>query len=259
MQRLPEPGVQIASDEYRVRNAELPWDEFDPDSYFRHNYRDLRDDDRTILEGVRDFFAAMAPDGPVHGLDVGTGPNLYPVLAMLPWCDTITLMEHSAPNIAWLRDEVRSYSPSWDEFWDLLLREPRYRIVADPRAALAERVIIQQGSVFQLPAGQWDIGTMFFVACSISAHHAEFEQAVGRFLGALRPGALFAMAYMEGSLGYDVGSRRFPAVSINVADVQKCLENRTNDLVINRIDIGPNLLREGYTGMLLALGRLTSG
>ena len=74
-------------------NADYPWDEFDPEDYFAHNYASLRDDDREILEIVRSYFADQLGDLPMHslrGIDVGTGANLYPALAMLPFCEEIT-------------------------------------------------------------------------------------------------------------------------------------------------------------------------
>ncbi|MCM3922507.1 SCO2525 family SAM-dependent methyltransferase [Frankia sp. AiPs1] len=238
------------------RNADFPWDEFDTTSYLRHNYRSLRPDDRQILERVRDFFAGSLPAGGARGLDVGSGPNLYPALAMLPLCRTITLFEPSISNVAWLRDEIGDYGRSWDPFWELLCARSRYRRVGDPRQTLADRVSVQQGSVFELPRRGWDVGTMFFVAESISERPEEFEDAVRRFLEALRAGAPFAAAFMENSDGYDVGGRRFPAVAVEAGYIRRILETAATDLRLERIGIGSDVLRAGYTGMIVACGRV---
>lgn len=242
-------------------NAESRWDEFDPGLYHEHNYAVLRDDDQEILEGVRDFFAgwasAAADARPLNGLDVGTGSNLYPALSMLPWCDRITLWEHSASNVAWLENEVRSYSAAWDPFWKVLTQERAYLGVEDPRRAMAERVVVRRGSVFELPPARWEIGTMFFVACSISGHMAEFHHASQCFLGALVPGAPFAMAYMEKSGGYHVGDILFPAVSLGMGEILESLNGMATDVQADRF-VGAEMLREGYAGMVLVRGRTRS-
>jgi hypothetical protein len=237
-------------------NARFPWDEFDTASYLRHNYRDLRSDDRQILEVVRDFLVDFLPGGQAEGLDLGSGPNLYPALAMLPLCSKITLVERSLSNVTWLRDEVKHYGPSWNPFWELLCEQPRYRALADPRAALADRVSVEPGSVFDLPRRRWQVGTMFFVAESISDRRDEFEAAIRRFAQALCAGAPFAAAFMENSLGYDVGGHRFPAVAVDADYICSILQPEADDLRISRIGIGSEVLRPGYTGMITVCGRV---
>jgi hypothetical protein len=245
-------------------NADYPWDEFDSAEYFSHNYRALRHDDRQILEAIRDFFSKAdrsasaardaSDDRPVVGLDLGSGTNLYPALAMLPFCAELTLWEFSARNVEWLRREIRSYAPSWDMFWERLALAPAYHDTADPRAVLTERARVRQGSVFDLPTAAWDMGTMFFVAESCTTNPAEFTAATRRFVDALRPGAPFAAAFMENSTGYDVGDRRFPAVSVTQETVRQTLEEVSGSLDVQHVDSGNNPLRDGYSGMILVLG-----
>ncbi|CAO5159419.1 putative N-methyltransferase [Frankia sp. AiPs1] len=236
------------------KNSDARWDDFDPESYFKHNYDELRYDDRFILRTVRDYFAKAVPPGRLRGVDVGTGSNLYPALALLPWCDQLTLVDHSARNIAWLEKEVKKYGPAWDVYWDELVRAAPWREVDSPRDRLAKISQIRQGNVFDLPRAQWEIGTMFFVACSLSTDHNEFKRAVHSFLNALRPGAPFAMAYMENSEGYEVNGHPYPAVPIGVDDVHLALTERdAYDIKIDRIN--SNHLRAGYTGMMVAVGR----
>ncbi|OAA26864.1 NNMT/PNMT/TEMT family protein [Frankia sp. EI5c] len=249
--------MQVQQESQIIENADPQWDDFDPESYRNDNYRALREDDRIILEGVRDFFAEnaarVAAGRPLRGLDVGTGSNLYPALAMLPWCRQITLVDYSASNVAWLRREVSSYGPTWDQFWAVLRREPAYEAVPDPRRELAARAEVRQGSVFDLPRHEWEIGTMFFVACSISQRQAEFQRASENFLAALVPGAPFAMAYMEKSHGYTVGGIAFPAVSLDKDEILGSLAGRAHGVRANRIVV-EEMLREGYEAMILVTG-----
>jgi hypothetical protein len=234
-------------------NAECAWDEFDPEWYVDHNYRTVREDDRRILQQVRDFFATT--DRPLgRGIDVGAGPNLYPALAMLPLCHEVTLWERSRSNVAWLNREVERFSQSWDAFWNVLLSRPRYADLDDPRQALRERARVWNGDIFRLGRRQWDVGTMFFVAESITANRGEFQRAVERFIRALKPGAPFAAAFMKNSTGYAVSGHRFPAVAVNERDVEQCLSSL--DCQALKISPIPSVtpLRAGYDGMILALG-----
>jgi N-dimethylarginine dimethylaminohydrolase len=242
----PSPGL----------NSHFPWDDFDSTWYFDHNYRVMRDDDRQITEFVRNFFATLDLSNHRHGIDVGTGTNLYPALTMLPFCDEVTLYEYAASNVAWLRREIQSYSPSWDPWWSLLIQEPRYMSVDCPREKLAEAARVERGCLFDLSESRWDIGTMFFVAESISSQRSEFRTALGSFLRSLRPGAPFAAAFMENSLGYDVGRQRFPAVAITKDEIESCLACETEDLKIYRLGKTSNPLRDGYEGMILATGKV---
>ncbi|MGQ0777412.1 MAG: SCO2525 family SAM-dependent methyltransferase [Pseudonocardiales bacterium] len=246
-----------APPQFSKANSHFPWDEFDPSWYFDLNYKNLRDDDQQIVEIVRDFFSALdLPRKSRQGIDVGAGVNLYPALTMLPFCDEITLREYAAPNVAWLEREILCYSPSWDPSWNLLIKDPLYKSVDSPREALAAAVRIQRGSIFDLPESQWDIGTMFFVAESISSVPAEFHSALDSFVKSLRPGAPFAAAFMENSLGYDVGAHHFPAVAITQDDVEEFLEDKTEDFRIHRLGKTKKPLRDGYDGMILAVGKV---
>ncbi|MDQ4037203.1 MAG: SCO2525 family SAM-dependent methyltransferase [Actinomycetota bacterium] len=253
-------GCHPSGHQLPVLNSHFPWDDFDSSWYLDHNYKKLRDDDRQIIEIVRDFFVTFGlPNHRYeHGIDVGAGTNLYPALTMLPLCDKITLYEYAASNFSWLQHEIHSYSPSWDPFWDLLANEPTYKLVDSPREVLATTARVEKGSVFDLPELRWDIGTMFFVAESISFELSEFQAALRSFLRSLRPGAPFAAAFMEGSLGYDVSAHRFPAVAITADDVKTYLTGDTEDLKVHRIGTTSNPLRDGYEGMILATGRVSS-
>ncbi|NBM18404.1 SCO2525 family SAM-dependent methyltransferase [Streptomyces sp. GC420] len=256
--RTPEDGKR------QELNDEAPWDSFDPLAYVDHNYRRLRDDDAQIIRVVRDYFtdhfSRRNPAGPISGIDVGSGANLYPAFTLLPWCEDITLYERSEANVVWLESQVPSYGANWDEFWDLLSRSEPYARVADPRAALRKVTRVKQGNLFDLPHAGWGIGTMFFVAESMTTSFKEFQGAVERFTGALVPGAPYAAAFMQGSVGYAVGEEFFPACSVDVDQVRETLAPFTDGEVrITPIGMPPGGgLRPGYEGMIVACGRRNS-
>lgn len=252
---MPTNGPRLAASA-PARNAQFPWDEFAAVDYCDHNYSQLRDDDREILEFVAGWFAqemAKRPGG--DAVDVGAGPNLYPSLAMLPYCRTLTLREYSTSNVEFLRAQTAELPERWEPFWDVVSSGARHGDFAEARTLLAERVRVEQGSVFDLPPSRWDLGTMFFVAESISQDPAEFESAVGQFVRALRPGSPFAAAFMEQSDGYEVAGVRFPATPVGLQEVRACLGALSTDLRVKRVEMRPAPLRPGYTGMIVAVGR----
>jgi SAM-dependent methyltransferase len=236
-------------------NAEYPWDQFDASNYLQRNYIVMRDDDAEILELTQSWFATALTGAEADGLDVGCGPNLYPSLAMLPVCRTITVMDYSAGNVAWLQSHHGYCDEIWRPYWELVSPSASRGEFDEARSWMAERGRVVHGSVFDLPTAQWDLGTMFFVAESITDDAAEFDRAVECFLRALRPGAPFAAAFMEESQGYDVSGIHFPAVPVGADAIEAALVHRTSELKVHRIEIRPEPLHPGYTGMLLALGR----
>lgn len=249
------PQWSVSGDLIIRDNASCPWDQFDPEWYVEHNYRTLRDDDRRIIDWVQRFFAEAAdPNRPVpRAIDVGSGANLYPALSMLPYCQEIELRERGARNVRWLAREIEDYSDLWDQYWDILTAAP-YGQIEHPRNTVKERVRVRAGNLFELGTGQWDMGTMFFVAESLSDQEREFKGAVWKFVGALKRNAPFVTAFMRRSTGYTVGKIQFPAVAVSVVDVEYCLERIAFDVQIQEIS-SDQWLREGYKGMILAVGR----
>lgn len=248
------------------------WDAFHPVEYWKANYAYLRGDDRRFLQLLRDFFGAE-PDRPGRvGIDVGAGANLYPALAMLPLCERITLLEYGTKNCEWLRGEVQRYSTYWDPFWRVLREHPAYRAIGNTHARrpLARAATVRQGSLFDLEERQFDVGTMFFVAESITDQAGRFYEAVDRFVGCLRPGAPFAAAFMRNSSGYVVDAQEFPALEIDENHVREHLVKVAPDLRVETVDTRgqfideddardsgkTRLLRHGYDGMILALGHI---
>lgn len=256
---MPIAGQSSATADSPARNAQFPWDDFAADVYHEHNYDSLREDDAEMLGLVASWFdtatATVPAGGELSGLDVGAGPNLYPALSMLPHCREVTLREYSASNAAWLRNATAHLDERWRPFWDVVSPDGVHEGFESARARLAERARVDQGSVFDLPEARWDLGTMFFVAESISQDPAEFEAATGAFVRALRPGSPFAAAFMERSVGYEVGGVSFPATSVAEPEINGCLETVATDLKVQRVQVRPAPLRPGYTGYVVAIGR----
>jgi hypothetical protein len=242
--RLPSGGK---------RNEEWPWDEFDSQAYFERNYTAIHPCDGPIVDNVTKFFASVITGDHHKALDVGTGPNLYPPLLMLPFSHDITAWEYSPPNSMWLRAQREELDPAWQAFWARMCTYEPYQKDADIQSSLRKCLQVKSLSVYELPPRMWDLGTMFFVAESISPSQQDFRDAVDQFLSALKPGAPFATAFMERSTGYSVGSKHYPAYTVDGDEIRSYLAQRTTGLRTEFID-HDKTLRSGYNGMVLAMG-----
>ena len=239
-----------------ARNSEFGWEDFDPHAYKAHNYETLRPDDQLIVSGVRDHFAKSRLAPHARGLDIGPGANLYPTMAMLPFCAKVDLIEYSPANVAWLLAHQRRrsrFDRSWHPFWKVYGGNAAYGDYVrghNPLVEFRRKANVSQGSIFKLKRRTWDIGTMFFVACSLSDNADHFRHAVNCFLQALKPGAPYAAGFMTGSDGYEVNGRRFPAVPVS----REMIEDTLAELAPkSRVVEIPTDLRPGV-GMVLATG-----
>jgi hypothetical protein len=247
------------------RNADAPWNRFSSYDYWRRNYFELQAEDQEIIHRVSDFFIQAFADRPPArwGIDVGSGTNLYPALLMLPWAEQILLTDLSVRNVHWLRRNLAADSSGWTwrPFWRELQEAEGYRQIGEPRKQLREscasmpgRAGIERRSVFDLPPAQWDLGTMFFVAESITEDPEEFRTAVARFVEALKPGAPFATAFMAGSDGYKVKRTRFPALPITPEDVKLHFTELGASKLTAELLQTKRRVRDGYEGMIVATG-----
>jgi hypothetical protein len=247
------------------RNADAPWNRFSPYDYWRRNYFELQAEDQEIIHRVSDFFVHVFEKRPPvqRSIDVGSGTNLYPALLMLPWTEQILLTDLSPKNVRWLRRSLAADGAGWTwrPFWRELQEAEGYRHISEPRKHLREACVsvpgragIEQRSVFDLPEAQWDLGTMFFVAESITEDPEEFRTAVARFVRALKPGAPFATAFMAGSEGYKVARKCFPALPITPQDVKlHFTELGASELTAELLET-KRRVRDGYEGMIVATG-----
>jgi NNMT/PNMT/TEMT family len=251
-----------------VQNADVQWNMFSPVDYWHHNYSELQPEDREIIQQVSEFFIGTLGNRPVgqrrvRGIDVGSGTNLYPALLMIPWVDQILLTDFSARNIDWLFRHVTADSDAWtwDPFWGELRGREHYNQIGDPHKRLREACHAHRGhagiekhSVFKLPTRRWDVGTMFFVAESITESPEEFRAALEGFLGALKVGAPFATAFMAGSNGYSVANKHFPALSIRPDDVVAHFAQLGAYKLNVNTPLTDHRVRDGYSGMIVATG-----
>ncbi len=242
-------------------NSEFNWDVFDPNKYLSNNYESVHKSDAEILTILASFWRRFPIGKRTKMVDVGTGSNLYPILAALPYVSEIDCWEFGLQNILWLEREIskEKIEPCWQQFITLLEKETAVYSNIDWHDMLSHKVRPVQGSIFDLPKNNWDVATMFFCAESITRDIAEFEEAMRCFIDSIKDGGQFFAAFMENSQGYKVGDVDFPAIALNEEMLAVVLEKLKCDATTIKIGIHGRALRKGYSGMLLAYGSKHSG
>jgi hypothetical protein len=257
------------------KNSSIDWDRFDPVPYQKQNYSPrVRDDDARIIRAICGHFKKhflehpQTEDYPI-GVDMGAGSNLYPMFTMLPLTAEIVLIDPGQSNLDWLKSEIRLLRSGnrealdrWDPYWDRARKAGNPWLNTTLAWAMA-RTALNPSRADLLSLGMeqaFDLGTMCFVAESMTSSRDEFAAAICSFLRSLRPGAPYAIACMAESTGYTVGGVDYPAVPITTNDLftvlYECQYTGRELVHVQAIPVpkrGP--LREGHRGMLLAFGR----
>jgi hypothetical protein len=248
-----------------IHNADVRWEDFPSEDYWHHNYKEVLPADKEIIHRVGSFFSETFRTRArvQRAIDVGSGTNLYPALLMLPWAEQILLSDYSESNVRWLHGQIMDEGAvwTWQPFWQELQALKGYDQVSEPRKQLrvactgkGSQSVIEGYNVFDLPSAQWQLGTMFFVAESITRDPREFARAIGRFVGALEPNSPFAAAFMSGSEGYPLGDVTYPALPISADDIRDHFTRlHVSELSVKQLETS-QLVREGYKGMIVATG-----
>jgi hypothetical protein len=237
-------------------NESYDWSKFDTDYYFGHYYNEAHPDDDALCRATTVALACAIPIGePLDVIDVGTGPNLLPLLTAAPRARRLTAWEFAPTNIAWLRAELAGHEPrwQWQHYWRLV-REATPAggdLPQNPLDALRGKVDVHQGSIFDLPEARWDAATMFFCAESITQQQDEFDRACGCFARAVRPGGTLVGAFLNRSDGYVVAGRDFPVLEVTPKSVLAAFGGTIADPKIEMIGIVEEQIRSGYAGMIL--------
>jgi len=229
------------------------WEKFDPAVYVKDNYAEIHDEDRKIIEILVRFYERLPQLN--HNIEIGGGPNLYPLMLALLCVRNIEVVDISARNLTYLRQQLQHPARNWYLFWDLLRDlSPLYKNI-DLVETLNKKVAVKRGNIFQLPSNKYDLASMFSVAESITDKLEEFKFACNKFINSVKSDGFLVAMFMENSDGYTISGINFPSVSVNSALLENIFQPKTKNFNIYRIPKAEKALRLGYTGMLLFTGQ----
>ncbi|MFF5076388.1 hypothetical protein ACFY36_05005 [Actinoplanes sp. NPDC000266] len=237
------------------RNQDANWDLWPVPDYLDAVYREVRADDDAVLVHHSAFFRRFPAGHFGRSLELGAGPNLYPLMVAAAVSRDIEAVEPSAASVAYLESQLRD-GP--EESWQLFYRRCRELQPALPGTlgeALA-RVRVRRGGAGDLVPGEYDLASMHFVAESATESPDEFRQLCHAFAGAVRPGGWLVAAFMENMGRYRIADGPYwPGIPVDSGVVRDVFAPVTAELTVEHVDSAPT--GEGYetTGMVLLTAR----
>jgi len=237
------------------RNADLDWDSWPVPTYLGENYRALHRADDLVIAHHSAVLRSLGPGVVERAVELGAGPNLYPLFLLSGVAARIDAVDRSAAGLAYLREQLRrGPDPSWAPFWRRC-RELNPALPDEVAEALG-RVRVVEGDARGLAGSGYDLASMHFVAESVTEDVAEFRGFCTAFAGSVRPGGVLVAAFMENMARYALGDgSRWPGTPVDVGSVREVFEPLTEDLRVSRIDPDPDLPAYGYSGMVLLSAR----
>jgi hypothetical protein len=234
---------------------EPDWDQWPAQSYVDQLYATVLTSDAAIIDHHSAWYRQIPAGSVRHSLELGAGPNLYPLMVMGACSEQIDAVEPSSANRAYLNAQIAQPDQHWQSFWTYS-RNANPALPEDLSTVLG-RVNVLPGGVSDLTEGVYDLVSMHFVAEAATMDALGFRSFCAAFIRSARPGGLIVAAFMENMPAYriDADGPEWPAYPVGTAEVRDALEPVTSDLELHRIT--PDPTDDGYehTGMIVATGR----
>jgi len=234
-----------------LRNGDVDWNQWPVDDYLREIYRELHPSDDAVLVHHSAFYRTLEPDSVATSLELGAGPNLYPLMLAAAVSRRIEAVEPSAASLDYLERQLQADTdPSWTTFYE---RCRQLQPALPPSLAQAlSRVHVRPGSAADLPVEHYDLGSMHFVAESCTEDINEFQDICRMFASSVRPGGYLIAAFMENMGRYQVGTgSQWPGCRVDQASVREAFTPLVADMTTSRVDFDTTGPDYGYTGMVL--------
>ena len=204
-------GTQPAGNDVSAGVSVDAWDHLDPEAYVARNYAEISVPDRTILSALTALHRRARHGGSM--IEIGAGPNLYPLIAAGVHRNPILVTDVSTRNLQYLQHhmEIQQLDPLWDR-WLAELRkiDSTYERLGPNLNLLRQRCSFEKVSIFDIADDCYDFASMHFVAESLSDDPQVFEAACSKLIACLVPGGCFAASFMLGSQGAPVGDVVLP-------------------------------------------------
>ncbi len=232
------------------RNADADWDRWPVQNYLGENYRELHAADAQVIRHHSAFFAPFPPGSLARCLELGPGPNLYPLMLLAGAAVSVDAFEPSSANCTYLRAQKVCPDASWQPFYTLC-RSLNPALPATLPDAL-DKVRVRHAGAASLPDSFYDLASMHFVAESVTEDPEEFAALCGLCIRSVRPGGYLVAAFMETMPSYRIkDSAVWPALPVDVRAVADVFSSRAERLDVTRVPKDLTLPDYGDNGMIL--------
>jgi hypothetical protein len=239
---MPEPVL---------RNGDVDWNDWPVDDYLDEVYRDLHPSDEAVIEHHSVFYRTLPANSVEQSVELGGGPNLYPLMLAAAVSRRIEVVEPSSTSLGYLR---RQLSDGADDSWAVFYRRCRELQPALPETLTQalSRVHPRQGVAADLEPARYDLGSMHFVAESCTEDAVEFEAVCRSWAQSVRPGGHLVAAFMENMGRYRIGDGLWwPGYPVDERIVADAFAPLVSDIATSRVDFDETGPDYGYTGMVL--------
>ena len=238
-----------------ARNADFDWDSFDCNAYVDANYSTISNPDRVILQHLVEIHRRLPSGG--NMIEIGAGPNLYPLLAASAYRSSIHVTDVSSSNLLYLQRHIafgKAIAP-WDRWISLIQTlDPKFDNLDSWLKRLDQLCTFELRSIFDLHAGVYDIASMHFVAESMTNDYQEFVRACESAIQCITEDGILVASFMLSSEGYLTGNVEFPAVPIAVEQILELLSSLCRTVDYTVLEGSEYQVRDGHTGILFAHG-----
>jgi hypothetical protein len=203
--------------------------DFDPRTYLKTYYAYPDEEDRFI---VRFMIAALnkMPPGLVT-IEVGGGPTLYAVAALVPRACEIHFCDYVPENLDEVRDwlDNRPDAYDWSSYIEMVLEEEGSPVSPD---AVAQRAAEMRRKLTRLcrcdvmakaPLGQnakqYDLVVAQAVTESVATTFSEWIQVMDNISTLVKPGGGLLISVITGTPYYTVGQKRFANLHLTAEDI----------------------------------------
>lgn len=236
-------------------NTDIDWNRWPVSTYLAENYRDYHMCDDAVITHHSAFYRGLAPDSLRRTVEIGAGPNLYPLLLASAAAQRIDAVDRSTSGLSYLQHQLdRGPDLIWDPYWQ------RCRALNPTLPPTMEqaftRIRVVRGNAFALAGSGYNLASMHFVAESVTEDADEFKDFCAAFVATVEHGGYLVAAFMENMGRYQLGDgSQWPGIPIDADAIHQAFAPLTEELQVSRIDADPGLPEYGYTGMVLLHAR----
>ena len=237
-------------------NRDVDWDRWPVSDYVDELYRRILPSDDAVIVHHSGFLRRFPAGHFGRAVELGAGPNLYPLMLLAAVSREVVVVEPSAASRAYLDRQLGGGpDPHWQVFYDRC-RQLRPEL-PDTLSGALSGVTVRPGGAGDLEPAGYDLASMHFVAESATEDRDEFRDLCRAFAASVRPGGHLVAAFMENMGRYRIGAGpQWPGYPVDAGIVRDAFTPYTTDLEISRVD--SEATSDGYqtTGMVLLTARV---